>query len=243
MLEPLCPYERPSLTCFSSIAFHPLTVIFETPDYAALLEKVGVSKLVSDIMDELLALAEAQGCKFPPEFKQNTINEFARSSTENIMWQDYTARRPMEVETYLGSPIRLSQDTKVGVPRVETLYTVLHNLNLVNRSRPKIDTSLAAPVQPGSPSTTPSPLAQRDAERNAERERHASATTSEECILDGAAGVGNAPSAGVDEWRATQRVPTATAQRSFAIKEGLHGGRGVGGVQSSYALRRHPRRW
>ncbi|KAK3310287.1 2-dehydropantoate 2-reductase-like protein [Chaetomium strumarium] len=153
-------YER----VIGPIAFHPLTVIFETPNYAALLEKVGVSKLVSDIIDELLALAEAQGCKFPSDFKQNTIDEFARSTTENIMWQDYTARRPMEVETYLGSPIKLSQEAGVGVPRVETLYAVLHNLNLVNRSRPKIDTSVAAPPPPGSPSTTPSPLPRMSAQ-------------------------------------------------------------------------------
>lgn len=74
------------------------------------------------------------------------------------MWQDYLARRPMEVETYLGSPIRLSQQTGVRLPRVETLYAVLHNLNSVNRSRPKIDVAVTAPNQPGSPSATPSPL-------------------------------------------------------------------------------------
>ncbi|AEO54870.1 2-dehydropantoate 2-reductase-like protein [Thermothelomyces thermophilus ATCC 42464] len=153
-------YER----VIGPIAFHPLTVIFETPDYAALLEKVGVSKLVSDIIDELIALAEAQGCKFPPDFKQNIINEYSKSSAENIMWQDYMARRPMEVETYLGSPIRLSQDAKVSVPRVETLYAILHNLNLVNRNRPKIDTSVPAPAQPGSPAATPSPLPRMSAQ-------------------------------------------------------------------------------
>ncbi|SPQ19630.1 81dfb728-efe5-46f4-8c5f-9e337471b97f [Thermothielavioides terrestris] len=146
------------------IAFHPLTVIFETPNYAALLEKVGVSKLVSDIMDELLALAQAHGCKFPPDFKQTTIDQFARSNTENIMWQDYSARRPMEVETYLGSPVRLSQDTGTSVPRIETLYAVLHNLNLVNRSRPKVDPAVAAPAQPGSPSATPSPVPRMSAQ-------------------------------------------------------------------------------
>ncbi|KAL2262789.1 hypothetical protein VTK26DRAFT_9487 [Humicola hyalothermophila] len=147
-------YER----VIGPIAFHPLTVLFETPSYAALLEKVGVSKLVSDVIDELLALAESQGCKFPPGFKQNTIDEFSRTNNENIMWQDYMARRPMEVETYLGSPIRLSQETGVAVPRVETLYALLHNLNLVNRSRPKVDAAATAPAQPGSPSATPAPL-------------------------------------------------------------------------------------
>ncbi|KAL1840608.1 hypothetical protein VTJ49DRAFT_295 [Mycothermus thermophilus] len=140
------------------IAFHPLSVIFETPNYAALLDKIGVSKLVSDIIDELLALAEAYGCKFPPEFKQNTIDEMTRSTTESIMWQDYNARRPMEVETYLGSPIRLSQDKGINVPRIEALYPILHNINTVNRNRPKIDPATATQPQPGSPSGTPSPV-------------------------------------------------------------------------------------
>ncbi len=139
------------------IAFHPLTVLFETPSFASLLDKVGAPKLVSDIIDEMLALAEAQGCKFPPEFKQNTVDEFSRNTTDNIMWQDYTARRPMEVETYLGSPLRLSQETGIPVPRIETLYALLHNLNITNRNRPKLE-ALAPPVQPGSPSGTPSPL-------------------------------------------------------------------------------------
>lgn len=141
----------------SPIAFHPLTVLFETPSYSALLDKVGVSKLVSDVIDELLALAEAQGCKFPPEFKKNTIDEFSRSPNDNIMWQDYTARRPMEVETYLGSPIKLAQNMGIPTPRLETLYSLLHNLNITNRNRPKGD-ALVPPPQPGSPSGTPSPL-------------------------------------------------------------------------------------
>ncbi|KAK0615747.1 2-dehydropantoate 2-reductase-like protein [Bombardia bombarda] len=146
-------YER----VIGSIAFHPLTVLYDTPSYAALLDKVGVPKLVSDVIDELLALAEAQGCKFPAEFRQMTIDEYARTTADNIMWQDYTSRRPMEVETYLGSPIRLSLETGVPVPRIETLYSILHNLNVVNRSRPKADV-LAPQIQPGSPSNTPSPL-------------------------------------------------------------------------------------
>ena len=163
--RPVCKKKKKADSCASSpIAFHPLTVIFDTPNYATLLDKVGVSKLVSDVMDELLALAEAQGCKFPPEFKQNTISEFSRSNVENIMWQDYTARRPMEVETYLGSPARVSQETGVGVPRIEALYAVLHNLNLVNRNRPKIDAAMGAPGQPGSPTGTPSPLPRMSAQ-------------------------------------------------------------------------------
>jgi hypothetical protein len=144
------------MSVFRPIAFHPLTVIFETSNYAALMEKVGVNQLVNDIIDELLELATAQECKFPADFKQKTIDEFTRSSNENIMWQDYVARRPMEVETYLGSPIKLAQQSGVRVPRIATLYAILHNLNITNRNRPKTD--LVAPPPPGSPGAVPSPV-------------------------------------------------------------------------------------
>lgn len=71
------------------------------------------------------------------------------------MWQDYVARRPMEVETYLGSPIKLAQSSGVSLPRIETLYAIFHNLNIVNQSRPKETNGL--PAVSGSP-TAASPM-------------------------------------------------------------------------------------
>jgi hypothetical protein len=120
----------------SPISFHPLSVIFETPAHGALLEKVGVRQLVSDVFDELLGLAQAQDCTFSPDFKQKIIGEMVRSSeATSIMYQDFTAGRPMEVETYLGSPIKLAQTVGMKVPRIETLYAILHNLNIANQQR------------------------------------------------------------------------------------------------------------
>jgi len=121
---------------FSPIAFHPLSVIFETPSHAALLDKVGVKALISDVFDELVALANAQECSFPADFKKNIMAEMIRPGEANsIMYQDFAAKRPMEVETYLGSPIKLAQSVGIRVPRIETLYAILHNLNIVNQQR------------------------------------------------------------------------------------------------------------
>ncbi|KAJ9155481.1 2-dehydropantoate 2-reductase-like protein [Pleurostoma richardsiae] len=150
-------YER----VIGPIAFHPVSVMFETPNHAELLKKVGVSAVVNGVIDELLALAVSQGCKFPDDFKQKTIEEMTKpQSTDSIMWQDYTARRPMEVETYLGSPVRLATEAGIKVPRIETLYAVLSNLNVVNRQRPKTEPAVAAvpPAAPGSPTTIASPV-------------------------------------------------------------------------------------
>ncbi|KAH8907888.1 ApbA-domain-containing protein [Coniochaeta sp. PMI_546] len=144
-------YER----VIGPIAFYPACVIFETPSIPALLEKVGVLPLVSDVIDELLALATSQGCTFPEGFKQKTIEEMSRSTVECVMYQDYIAKRPMEVETYLGSPMKLAQLTGVRLPRIETLYAILHHLNLTNLQRPKMD---AAALPPPSPNAATSPL-------------------------------------------------------------------------------------
>lgn len=100
----------------------------------------------------MLRLAEAQGCKLAPDFKQKTIDEMSKPNMpESIMWQDYVARRPMEVETYLGSPIKLANDCRVPLPRIQTLYAIIHNLNIVNRNRPKPGEASALLPPPSSP--------------------------------------------------------------------------------------------
>ncbi|CAD6444496.1 2c307d0b-f604-4ecc-9d8c-2ad227487bfa [Sclerotinia trifoliorum] len=139
-------YER----MIGPIAFHPLSVIFETPSHAALLEKVGVRSMISELFDELVNLAQAQDCSFPPNFKEKIMEDMTKSSEANsIMYQDYAAKRPMEVETYLGSPIKLAQLVGVKVPRIETLYPILHNLNIVNQQRK--ETGLAPQPSPLAP--------------------------------------------------------------------------------------------
>ncbi|KAK1446161.1 hypothetical protein CMEL01_10404 [Colletotrichum melonis] len=147
-------YER----VIGPIAFHPASVIFETASHAQLLEKVGVKDMVTGVIDELLALADAHGCKLSPDFKQKTIDEMTKpTNPESIMWQDYIAKRPMEVETYLGSPIKLAKEAHVPVPRIESLYAILHNLNIVNRQKPPkpVDVTMAPPGSPTSQSPLP----------------------------------------------------------------------------------------
>ena len=130
------------LTFSSPIAFHPASVLFETPSHTDLIGKVGVRSLVSDVISELLQIATVQGCTFPSDFKDKTIQTMLKpTDTNSIMYQDFSARRPMEVETYLGSPIKLAEAAGVKVPRIETLYSLLHNCNILNQSRPPLSTS------------------------------------------------------------------------------------------------------
>ena len=103
--------------------------------------------MIVDIIEELLQLASAHGCSFPSDFAQKTIQNMTAGSQEpSTMYQDFTARRPMEVETYLGAPVELAQAANVRIPRIETLYTLLRHVNTNNKDRP--------PPQPQSPTVT-----------------------------------------------------------------------------------------
>jgi hypothetical protein len=114
--------------------------------------------MVSEIIDELLVLARAQDCSFPANFKQKTMEEMLRpTETNSIMYQDYAAKRPMEVETYLGSPIKLAQGVGLRVPRIETLYAILHNLNIINQQRRDVISPVAGPAPPVRLSSVPPP--------------------------------------------------------------------------------------
>ena len=109
--------------------------------------------MIEGTIEELLQIATTQGCTFEAEFKENIIQKMSQpTEVHSIMYQDFTAKRPMEVETYLGSPIKLAQEVGVNVPRIETLYSLLHHCNVVNQQRP------AVPVSPNpGPGPTPPP--------------------------------------------------------------------------------------
>jgi hypothetical protein len=144
------------------IAFHPASVLFETPSHAQLLEKVGLRQLVSDVIDELVQLATTQGCSFSSDFREKTIDRMmALSDLQSTMYQDFVARRPLEVETYLGSPVRLAMESDVRMPRTETLYAMLHHVNIVNQGKPPAASPLPALAQPSPRTSSGPPLQQR----------------------------------------------------------------------------------
>ncbi|KAL3460632.1 ketopantoate reductase PanE/ApbA-domain-containing protein [Aspergillus heterothallicus] len=131
------------------IAFHPASVMFETASHKQLLEKIGVRQLVIDVIQELVDLAKAYGCSFPVDFSQKTIDKMTAIETPSTMYQDFQARRPMEIETNLGSPIKLATELGVKIPRVETLYAMLHHINTTNLTKPRTgDSPPPAMVQP-----------------------------------------------------------------------------------------------
>ncbi|KAG0642430.1 ketopantoate reductase PanE/ApbA-domain-containing protein [Tuber brumale] len=129
------------------IAFQPLSVLLETPVHSQLVEKTGAKKLISDTIDELMEIAKAQECSFPQDFKQRTIDTQLHATQQSMFYQDFVARRPMEIESYLGSPIKFAQLVGVKAGCCQSLYTMLHHAQTVAQSKPPVSPS-ASIVQP-----------------------------------------------------------------------------------------------
>jgi len=108
----------------------------DCPNNAALMERPGCRQLINDLIDELISVAEAQKCTFPVDFKQKTIEQQLNAApTTNIMYQDFAARRPLEIETFLGSPIKAGKALNVPTPHLNTLYPILSHMNQQNQAR------------------------------------------------------------------------------------------------------------
>lgn len=118
------------------IAFYPLSVLLDTPNHAVMLEKPGARKMVHDLVDELMDIAHAEGCKFPNEFKAKVIEDMSQPTAHpSNMYHDYATRRPIEIEVYLGSPIKIAQMVGRKAPHCESLYVILHHMNQVNQAK------------------------------------------------------------------------------------------------------------
>ena len=117
----------------SPIAFYPASVIFNQPNFTELYDLPGVSAIIDGIVDELLELSKKYQCDFPSTFHESVIAQMkGLDASVSVMYQDYLSRRPMEVETYLGAPIRFAKQHGIAMPRTEVLYALLVDKNTKN---------------------------------------------------------------------------------------------------------------
>lgn len=145
------------LTRCRPIAFHPASVLFNTPNLPQLYESPRVGPMIDGIVDELLELARSLGCDFPADSRDKIIATMKVppliEGTSSVMYQDYLAKRPMEIETFLGSPIKLAKILNITLPRLEVVYALLHERNQRNL---KGETPPSPGANPGLPPRTSS---------------------------------------------------------------------------------------
>ena len=120
------------------------------PNHSALIANPLVYQLIRDLLQELVNVGQAYNCNFEESFLDDVLEQYGaeRGETPSMMYQDFQARRPMEVEIYLGSPIHMAKESRIPTPRLEVIYTFMHHLNQINQKMP---TPNPVPLEANSP--------------------------------------------------------------------------------------------
>lgn len=91
-------------------------------------------ELVVKLMREVITGAAAVGRAIPDSFVEKMLVDTDKMPPyRTSMKMDYEYRRPMEVESIFGNPLRAAQATDTTLPRIEMLYEQLKFLDQRNR--------------------------------------------------------------------------------------------------------------
>jgi 2-dehydropantoate 2-reductase len=115
-------------------SWNPICALSLSRDVAFLASGAMAEKLVTDVMDEVVAIAQAKGYdNVTAEMARGQLKRaLERKGTKGIepsMLVDVVNGRRMEVEVILGNPIKVAKEVGVDVPRMETLYALLKALD------------------------------------------------------------------------------------------------------------------
>ena len=87
-------------------------------------------KWVREVMNEIVAVAQAKGLKIDPELPGKMIeNTRAMGEYRASTQSDYERGQPLEMESLFREPLRQAQASGTPVPRLESLCVVLEKLN------------------------------------------------------------------------------------------------------------------
>ena len=110
----------------------------------AMIADEGVRSLITNLMQEVVTLANAWGKRHSPSFPRQLSGDIItkmQTHTETMppyrtsMKIDFDESRPLEIETILGNPIREANKLAVPVPNMQMLYQQLSFLMSGNCSK------------------------------------------------------------------------------------------------------------
>ena len=108
-----------------NVPFNALSVVLNTTTDKIINNEYSY-KLSAQLMQEVVAAAAGCDRFIPTRFIQEMLDKTAKMTPYSpSMKLDFEAQRPLEVEAILGNPLRVAQEVKVQVPKMEMLYQQL----------------------------------------------------------------------------------------------------------------------
>ena len=120
-----------------NIPFNCLSVVAGGVSTDRLVDDAEMIVMVEQIMDEVRAIAKAEGIILQKKLCKEMIeNTRAMSPYKTSMLIDYEKGREMEVEAILGEPLRIAAKKKVKTPLLNTVYSLLSFYNRQKQIKP-----------------------------------------------------------------------------------------------------------
>jgi 2-dehydropantoate 2-reductase len=119
-----------------NLPYNPVSVLAGGADTSRMSNGGELEKLCSDLMSEVIHVANAAGVALTEELAEKQ-REFTRNfpSYKTSMLQDYEAGRALEVDAILGNTLRVARRFNVDVPHIECCYALLKSVDELNRAR------------------------------------------------------------------------------------------------------------
>lgn len=106
--------------------FNPMSVLCGGASTQDILAHEETTRLVRAVMEEVCAVAAADGHPLPEDVVERMIADTRKMTPyKTSMLLDFEAGRPMEVEAILGHAVRIARRHNVSVPHMETFYALL----------------------------------------------------------------------------------------------------------------------
>jgi len=126
---------------FWNVPFNTICVTAGAVTTQEILGDQGLSALARALMDEVGATAAADGCAIDTQaFSDKMMSDTSTMGPYRpSMLIDYELKRPLEVESILGEPVRRARELQVPVPAMETQYRLVSFLDRLNRGEIRVE--------------------------------------------------------------------------------------------------------
>ena len=112
--------------CVWNTPFNPLSVLANGADTLAMLDAPGGEGLIRTLMEEVIAVAQADGYPMPDGIiEKNLSGTRAMGAYKNSMALDYLNDRPIELDAILGNVVAIADRLNVPVPHLRTVLVAL----------------------------------------------------------------------------------------------------------------------
>ena len=112
--------------CVWNTPFNPLSVLANGADTLSMLDGPGGESLIRTLMEEVIAVAEADGYPMPDGIIDKNLEGTRKMGAyKNSMALDYLQGRAIELDAILGNVVAIARQHQVPVPHLQTILVAL----------------------------------------------------------------------------------------------------------------------